>query len=279
MSATLSPLRAGWPALLLAASLAAQDRPPGPIQDNSFLVEEAYNQDPGVVQHINTFTRDRRTGDWTAVFTQEWPVGGIAHQLSYTLPWQRIGAAPGRRQGFGDVALNYRYQLVGDGDAALAVAPRFSLLLPTGDAEDGYGKGAAGYQVSLPVSFTLGPSLVGHFNAGGTLTPRAGTAAARATTRDWELGQSFVWLAAPRFNLMLEYLYTRTQRVMGPGSVQGQGAAYLSPGIRWAYDFPGGLQVVPGVAVPFGVGPTRGETALLLYLSFEHPFGKAARTP
>lgn len=28
-----------------------------PIQDNSFLIEEAYNQEFGVVQHINTFTR------------------------------------------------------------------------------------------------------------------------------------------------------------------------------------------------------------------------------
>jgi hypothetical protein len=33
------------------------------IQDNSFLVEEAYNQDAGVVQHIQTFQveRDRTT--------------------------------------------------------------------------------------------------------------------------------------------------------------------------------------------------------------------------
>ena len=29
------------------------------IADNSFLVEEAYNQEPGVVQHINTLMRDR----------------------------------------------------------------------------------------------------------------------------------------------------------------------------------------------------------------------------
>ena len=33
--------------------------PPG-IQDNSFLIEEAYNQDPGVVQHISGFQRDTR---------------------------------------------------------------------------------------------------------------------------------------------------------------------------------------------------------------------------
>ena len=45
-------------ALLLAPFAAAQVPPsPHPIQDNSFLVEEAYNQDPGVVQTIQTFTR------------------------------------------------------------------------------------------------------------------------------------------------------------------------------------------------------------------------------
>ena len=29
----------------------------GGIQDNSFLIEESYNQDYGVVQHINNFER------------------------------------------------------------------------------------------------------------------------------------------------------------------------------------------------------------------------------
>ena len=28
-----------------------------PIADNSFLIEEAYNQEAGVVQHISTFSR------------------------------------------------------------------------------------------------------------------------------------------------------------------------------------------------------------------------------
>jgi len=30
-----------------------------PIQDNSFLIEEAYNQESGVVQHISTFSHSR----------------------------------------------------------------------------------------------------------------------------------------------------------------------------------------------------------------------------
>src|SRR5690348_18415661 len=72
-------------ALLLAPATGAQEPAAAPrgIQDNSFLIEEAYNQDRGVVQHISTF---QRSGDaWTYSFTQEWPVGGIRNQLSYSL--------------------------------------------------------------------------------------------------------------------------------------------------------------------------------------------------
>jgi hypothetical protein len=47
--------------------------------------------------------------------------------------------------------------------------------------------------------------------------------------------------------------------------------AYISPGIRWAYDRPSGLQVVPGVAFPIGIGHNH-DTQVLLYLSLEHPF-------
>src|SRR5262249_28473234 len=55
------------------------------IQDNSFLVEEAYNQERGVVQHISGFTYFSDSKDWAYTFTQEWPVPGLRHQLSYTL--------------------------------------------------------------------------------------------------------------------------------------------------------------------------------------------------
>ena len=79
--------------LLLLATLAGVDDQPG-IQDNSLLSEEAYNQDPGIVQHINFFQRDSKTHDWIYTFTQEWPVPAQKHQLSYTIPVQtgsRVG--------------------------------------------------------------------------------------------------------------------------------------------------------------------------------------------
>lgn len=264
------------PALLLATALTAQEKKEGPIQDNSFLVEEAYNQEAGVVQHISTFTRYRESKDWIYTFTQEWPVFSQKHQFSFTLPWQRLGASLDGKQAFGDVALNYRYQLLGDGDAPVAISPRFSLLLPTGDEKTGYGRGATGYQVNLPVSFMLGEAFVGHFNAGATRTPQARNPLGdRATTQDVNLGQSLIWLAHPRFNVMLEYVHARNQAVAGPNQTQTQTATYLSPGIRWAHNFASGLQIVPGLAVPIGVGASRGEKAIFLYLSFEHPFTKA----
>jgi len=279
MMTTRPPLlRRLLPALLLAASLTAQEKQEkkeGPIQDNSFLVEEAYNQEAGVVQHISTFTRYQESKDWIYTFTQEWPVGGITHQLSYTLPWQRLGASLDGKQAFGDVAINYRYQLLGDGDAKVAISPRLSVLLPTGDEKTGYGRGATGVQVMFPMSLVLTEALVAHSNLGATRTPNAkNPLGEKATTQDVTFGQSFIWLVNSRFNVMLEYVHTRSQAVVGPDQTQVQTATYLSPGIRWAYNFPSGLQIVPGIAAPIGVGASRGEKAIFLYLSFEHPFTK-----
>lgn len=76
-------------ALLPAISLAqAPKRLSEGIQDNSFLVEEAYNQEAGVVQHIFNlgYGVDRLHGpddrEWAFSFTQEWPVFSQTHQFS-----------------------------------------------------------------------------------------------------------------------------------------------------------------------------------------------------
>jgi hypothetical protein len=244
-----------------------------PIQDNSFLVEEAYNQEDGVVQHINTFQRARGSGDWIYTFTQEWPVGGLEHQLSYTIPVMRAADSPGGHAGIGDVALNYRYQLVGDGDAKLAISPRLSVAASTGNEKHGRGLGATSYQALIPVSLVLAPKVVAHSNAGYTWTPRAKDADGNsADLKGWNLGQSLVWLATPQVNFLLEAVYSRGEEVAGAGRTQTVKSAFVSPGIRWSYDFPSGLQIVPGIAVPIGVGPSRHERSVFLYLSFEHPF-------
>jgi hypothetical protein len=246
------------------------------IQDNSFLVEEAYNQEFGVVQHIQSFQRLWESKDWIYTFTQEWPVDASPrHQLSYTLAALHSGVQPTSGAGFGDVILNYRYQLLGDGEARIAFAPRLGVLLPTGNYRLGRGTGGVGIQGSLPLSTVLTRKLVAHWNIGTTITPRARNAAGETgTTFGYNLGQSFVWLARPRFNVLLETVFNRSQQVTGPTTTQWTSGLFLSPGIRWAYNFKNGLQIVPGIAAPFGVGSSSGEKSVFIYLSFEHTYRK-----
>ncbi len=253
----------------MSASAQAQAQAPTrPIQDNSFLVEEAYNQERGVVQHINTF--QRAAGTWAYSFTQEWPVGGIRHQLSYTVP---VASAEGYGTGLGDVGLNYRYQLVGSGETQVAVAPRVTVWLPTGSSASDRGSGAVGIQALVPASITLGRAFVTHLNLGLLLTPDAhGPGTDRATTVGLGAGASLIWLTRPGFNVMLETVWSRSQAVTGQGATGRSDAWFVSPGVRWAVNFTSGLQIVPGVAYSIGLGPSGGEDYLFLYLSFEHPF-------
>jgi hypothetical protein len=80
------------------------------------------------------------------------------------------------------------------------------------------------------------------------------------SSTDVQLAASAVWRVRRAVNLLLEALW------LDPDGV------YLNPGVRWAHDLAGGLQVVPGVAYTVAIGPDAGRDALFLYLSLEHPF-------
>jgi hypothetical protein len=263
---------------ILAGATLAQTAPPADpeIQDNSFLLEEAYNQEFGVVQHISTFTRLWDSEDWVYTFTQEWPLpGDPRHQFSFTMAAVRPGDFIKEGPGLGDVFLNYRYQLIGSGDTRFAFSPRLSLLLPTGDSALGRGIGGTGLQTDLPVSFKVAPKLATHWNAGATIVPHARNAAGdRASAVGYNLGASAIWLVHPRFNIMMESVFNSAQEVVARHKTEWSNAIFISPGVRWSYNFKSGLQIVPGIAMPIGVGPSAGEKGLFLYLSFEHPFRK-----
>lgn len=257
-----------------SAAVSTSPAPTPPIQDNSFLIEEAYNQEYAVVQHISTFTRYWNSKDWAYSFTQEWPgLKNARNQYSYTLVSMSPGAFPGAGPGFGDTLLNYRYQVYGSGETRTAFAPRISLLIPSGQSRFGRGYGGWGGQISLPLSYVVTPHFVTHWNAGTTFVPRTRNPAGdTAATTAYTLGQSVVWLATPRFNVLAETIWTGSQSVIAKDKTQSAHSLFISPGIRWAYNLPHHLQIVPGVAVPLGVGPSSGERGLFLYLSFEHPF-------
>ncbi len=85
-------------------------------------------------------------------------------------------------------------------------------------------------------------------------------------------GASVVFLARPTWNLLLETLWVRTESVSGADRVEVGETLLISPGFRYAWNFKSGLQIVAGVGVPIGIGPSRGQYSMLFYLSFEHPF-------
>jgi hypothetical protein len=263
-----------WFAAVPAPLFAQQDEAPAPIADNSFLIEEAFNQERGVVQHISTFARPDGGGAWAYSFTQEWPLYGMRNQLSYTVPVQHDGA---EGTGVGDIGLNYRYQLVGLDGGSIYVAPRATLLLPTGNDRRGRGAGGVGFQANLPVSLLPAPQIALHANAGATWTPSAkGPLDAKSATLDANAGGSVIWLVRPSFNLLVELVWYSTESVVAPDTEIRQDTWLLNPGVRWAFNFPSGLQIVPGVAYTIGLGDGEGEDGLFLYLSFEHPFARTS---
>ena len=217
-----------WFAAGAAPLVAQQDDAPAPIADNSFLIEEAFNQERGVVQHISTFARPDGGGAWAYSFTQEWPFHGMRNQLSYTVPVQHDEA---EGTGVGDIGLNYRYQLVGLDGGSIYVAPRATLLLPTGDERRGRGAGGVGFQANLPVSILPAPQIALHANAGATWTPSAkGPLGAESGTLDANAGGSAIWLVRPSFNLLVELAVVQHRERRGTGH-RGP-AGHLAPRTR-----------------------------------------------
>jgi hypothetical protein len=256
----------------LAAVITEPGSLPAPIQDNSFLIEEAYNQEDGVIQHVSCFQK-LTTGDWAFAQTDEWPLRSLKHQLSVTVAATHAGDFPASGAGWGDTFINYRYQLLGTGETRLAVAPRLSLLLPSGNQVMGRGIGGPGLQTNFPLSLVVNRYIVTHWNVGATWVPQAkNERQQKATAISTNVGQSVVWLIKPRFNALVEILWTSNAEVVGAGRTTQQHDLYVSPGIRWAYNFKSGLQIVPGVGLPLGVGPSGGDRGVIFYLSFEHPY-------
>jgi hypothetical protein len=240
------------------------------IEDNSYFLEEAYNQEVRVVQHISSRLINKEGS--TFLFTQEWPAFGVTHQLSYTIPY--ITPLSGVKAGVGDILLNYRYQLL-EHDDFVACAPRFSLILPTGDDKNGFGMGTLGFQINVAASKRLSKCLVTHINAGTTFFPGvkyldASNVEQKEAVKSYDVGASLIWLTQSCFNVMLEWL---TNIYADRANEKGYSETYLSPGVRFALNFDKiNLQVVPGLAVPFYFSQGQHNVQLFLYLSFEHAY-------
>jgi len=249
--------------LTSAARAAGQSSPAEPfeITDNSFLVEEAFNQEPGVFQTITTWTRIEDS--WVAAFTQEWPIFSMKHQLSYTIPFGSVG---GDDTHLGAIFLNYRLQLLEESSGRPAFSPRFSVLLPTGQAlED-----RVGVQINLPFSKQHGDFYF-HWNAGVTWLPDVPTDVNRVNLTSPQVAGSVIWRASPMFNLMLETVVLWADLPDDDGHTSHVRALTVGPGFRRGWNI-GERQIVVGVASPIARVESDTSIGVLTYFSYEGPF-------
>ena len=268
-------LTLAWP------SSAQQTPPPSPaapepfaITDNSFLVEEAFNQEARIFQNIVGVLVEEG-GAWSLAFTQEWPAPSMTHQLSYTASLVSIDDETGP----GDVLLNYRYQWFQEGAGRPAVSPRVSLIVPVGDETRGLGRGGWGLQFNVPVSKQVGDWYL-HGNAGLSWWPSLSTSrfpsVGFAPAEDVAVASPFVAGSAiyrlrPMFNLMLESVVDWREQVVAASATARETVFVISPGARGGWNL-GDKQLILGLALP--VSRTGGETytGVFGYLSYELPF-------
>jgi Putative MetA-pathway of phenol degradation len=258
---------------------AAAANPIDVIEDNSFLIEEAYNQEPGVVQHIFNalYNNDSRRRGWTFSFTQEWPVFSQDHQFSYTIPTYHLVEGSDRLHGIGDVLLNYRYQALEEGELKPAFAPRFSLILPTGSRRRETGNGVVGYQWNLPFSKKVATRLSLHANFGLTYLPdvRVPLADTRQLSPErslvsYNLGGSAIVALLPRLHFMLEWVGNFEESLDDDGGRERDFKPVISPGFRTAVINQEKLQIILGAAAPIGLNRRADNHGAFLYLSVEH---------
>jgi hypothetical protein len=273
----LLALAVAWPTAAGAQqpAAAAPAARPFEILDNSFLVEEAYNQEAGIFQNIFGTTRTEG-GQWAAVFTQEWPAPSVRHQLSYTLVFDNDGA--GR---VGDVAINYRYQLRTGEGGGTALSPRISLVLRARD-EHSLEAARVGLELNLPASRQLGDIFL-HGNAGVRIYPQVESnvfpsPVGLQAPHDVSLVNPFLAGSAilrvrPMLHLMLESVVLFEERIVARAATTRDTAVIVSPGTRFGWNF-GEHQLVLGAAVPFEYGSDETISGIFGYASWELPFGR-----
>ena len=264
-------IASGSALLPLNALIAAEPLAKG-IQDNSFFIEEAYNQEPGVVQHIFNLPIDFTNGarEIGPSFTQEWPILSQTHQFSYTIPY--IFTEDGN--GMEDMRLNYRLQAFMEDKYTPAFAPRLSLVLPTGNRDKGFGTGVVGYEFNLPFSKIVADRWTLNFNAGMSVFPNAHQS--RHLT-NYNVGASAIYAITKDFNLMLETLAGWNEDIADgvfafEETVERSTTAIISPGMRYAFNLPNDAQLVIGAALPIGFTSDSPDLGAFFYCSFEHAF-------
>ena len=170
----------------------------------------------------------------------------------------------------------WQYQALEEGPGKPAFAPRFSLIIPTGNRDKGTGNGVVGYQWSLPFSKKVASRLALHANFGLTYLPHVrspldnGQLSPKRSLVSYWVGGSAIFALVPRLHVMLEWLGNFDQSINGAGKPERSFNPLISPGFRAAVVNEEALQIVVGIGVPIGLNRQAINLAGFLYFSIEH---------
>ncbi len=250
-------------ALVIALDCQAQE---SNIEDNSFLIEEAFNQESGIYQFINHYQYDKRAQAWEYAFEGEIPITHQVHQFSFQIPVEDNNSQD-KQTSVGDLIVNYRWQpLNRDG---LMIADRLGLILPTGDFKNGHGHGVVGMDFKMAATLPMGEIFMNHWNFGLTYYPKAKhDHPHRHDLLNLSAGTSVIWKGNGYYNLMLELVTEREQTLNQNRQITTESTLTINPGIRFAINLQD-CQVVPGIGFPYELINSPHEYGFLLYLSFE----------
>lgn len=251
----------------LLMTLTAQAR----IEDNSFLLEEAFNQEWGVYQFIQEYQVNQKTKGYEYSFENEIPITDKTYQFSYEFTRAREdGSGAGN---IGDATLNFRWQPMNkDG---ILLAERFGLIVPTGNVNKGGGNGVFGLEFMQAATLTVRDNVMNHWNMGFSVLPNAKSQGIqkRGTLTAFTAGSSLIWLCNDSFNLLLEGLLQSGQSMLSDGSKEIGTSFTINPGARFAIDLDyKETQIVPGISFPTEILNNRTEHGVLVYLSIEPKF-------
>lgn len=231
------------------------------FEDNSFLFDEAINQEKGIMQYVSNLYFDNvNGGNLLYNFTQEIPVGGEQHQLNYSILYHidRVTPTGQRSSGFGDIAIGYHYKVSGKRDK-LMVIPGISIIIPTGNSQEGRGIGGPGIQSTVTFTKRLSHRLVTHYNIGYTFISQADRYSYSKTDSPvlaYErnlnyagIGAGATWYVTRKTVLFTELISNFVKDIRQDGTLRNRNISTINPGFRFAIDA-NNVQIVPGISTP-----------------------------
>ena len=202
------------------------------LVDNSFFLEEAFNQPIGVVQFVQDY--NTLTNEFT--HTGELPLGQKDHQFSYLV---------GQDQNI-DPVLSYRFQSISE--PSVYLAHRFGVIVPLENER-------YGFEFKQAFTYVLNDRWMAHWNFGYH----------RVFFNSYNAGSSLVYYAQDKLNFLVEG-YVETNDKYETNYIINPGLRYAL-NLEWQE-----TQIVPGMSFPISFNKDQVEMGVLFYLSIEPKF-------